>query len=646
MPVPEQYPSRPAARSRVSRRKPSSGSAASRPATPRPWPPAWPARWSACHPRPRCATSSTPSRELGFPGWRELKAALERAAAGNLAALAPYEEKADALLQAYRLGTPEAMERHYRLTWHRRAWPTMRRYVRLDLGLPDLDPDNAIDITLDDARTLIAREHAYRSWDALVADVCHRAPGGPYTARPTEVLWPGAPRGANPDRHTRDWGATLERLRDPAVEGLDAHGQVTDALMATLTGCGHLTTLSLDGCKALTDAGLAHLAALPNLRHLGLGGTAITDAGLGVLASLTQLETLNLGGTRVTDAGLGVLSRLTKLRAVDLMWTRTGDGALRALAGHADLADFKSGMGVTDAGLGLLREFPAWRTWREPAPAIELLNFDTKPNHLFLRGRFSDAGLRQLHGLDGLFALNLDQADNGIGPAGLALLAELPRLAWLAYPAGDTTMGVIAALPALRFLSCQDTEATDDGWVALACSRTLAGIWGRETMHFGDRGLRAFAAMPALASMALGLGAVSDATLALLPEFPALRHLMPMGVPDAGYRHVGRCTGLEELTLMYCRHTGDEATSHLTALPALRKYFVSYNHITDRTCELLATIPSLEDVTLSAVAGITDAGVAKLAALPRLRRVDVSGQGVSPAVVQAFPPGVEVRVSP
>ena len=29
------------------------------------------------------------ARELGFPGWREVKAALERAAAGNLAALAP-----------------------------------------------------------------------------------------------------------------------------------------------------------------------------------------------------------------------------------------------------------------------------------------------------------------------------------------------------------------------------------------------------------------------------------------------------------------------------------------------------------------------------------------------------------------------------
>jgi hypothetical protein len=31
---------------------------------------------------------------------------------------------------------PEAMERHYRYTWHRRPWQGMRTYVQLDLGKP------------------------------------------------------------------------------------------------------------------------------------------------------------------------------------------------------------------------------------------------------------------------------------------------------------------------------------------------------------------------------------------------------------------------------------------------------------------------------------------------------------------------------
>src|SRR5207244_3519307 len=45
-----------------------------------------------------------------------------------------YERMAANLLDAYRTGTPDAMERHWNDTWHRRTWATMRRYVQLDLG--------------------------------------------------------------------------------------------------------------------------------------------------------------------------------------------------------------------------------------------------------------------------------------------------------------------------------------------------------------------------------------------------------------------------------------------------------------------------------------------------------------------------------
>ncbi|HEU4928320.1 MAG TPA: hypothetical protein VFU38_00710, partial [Candidatus Krumholzibacteria bacterium] len=64
--------------------------------------------------------------EHGFAGWAALKAAIEHAQGAidqhGAKALALYEAKADALLEAYRTGTPEAMERHYSHTWHRRAW--------------------------------------------------------------------------------------------------------------------------------------------------------------------------------------------------------------------------------------------------------------------------------------------------------------------------------------------------------------------------------------------------------------------------------------------------------------------------------------------------------------------------------------------
>jgi hypothetical protein len=70
------------------------------------------------------------AREHGFAGWTLLKDAIEKRSAeavrAGAKALALYEAKADALLDAYRTGTPAAMERHYSYTWHRRAWRAMR----------------------------------------------------------------------------------------------------------------------------------------------------------------------------------------------------------------------------------------------------------------------------------------------------------------------------------------------------------------------------------------------------------------------------------------------------------------------------------------------------------------------------------------
>src|SRR5262249_23625481 len=88
------------------------------------------------------------ARENGFAGWTELKRALAPHPATSAHTLQLYEEKATALLEAYRTGTPEAMERHYRHTWHRRPWQGMRTYVQLDLGKRPQSADDNIDITL------------------------------------------------------------------------------------------------------------------------------------------------------------------------------------------------------------------------------------------------------------------------------------------------------------------------------------------------------------------------------------------------------------------------------------------------------------------------------------------------------------------
>jgi hypothetical protein len=588
------------------------------------------------------------AREHGFSGWAALKEAFVSNAATGANALALYETKAEALLEAYRTGTPEALERHYRLTWHRRAWAAMRTYVQLDLGKRPPGPDDDVEITLDDARYLVAIEHGFASWDALRSFTKSPAAPSRRAAKPVGLsrLHPepdaGVPESARTIASSRDWDAVIRLLAIHPTACLEAGGQMTDDVLADVVRVESVTALNLSGSQALTDDGLRHLARLPCLKHLDVSGTTITDRGLAVLRDLPALETLSLAGTRITDEGAACLAQCHELRRVSLGWTRTGDGAIRALAGKARLHDFASGNDVTDAGIALLHELPVFKSWHGGEPKVALLGYHCAPNHLSLRGSFTDRGMEQMRGLDGLFGLNVDDRHLAITASALRPLVSLPNLGWLGVDAKDDWMPLIAEMPRLRFLGAQDTVAGDDGFVALSRSKSIEYIWGRRCHNLRRTGFLALANLPALRGLSVSCLNVDDVGVSALPTFPALKELMPMDVPDEGYRHVGKCGQLESLILMYCRNTTDAATEHITGLRKLSYYFNSYTTITDRTPALLSAMDSIERVTFDACHGLTNAGVARLARLPRLGELRVSGRGVTSEVVDAFPPRVSV----
>lgn len=553
--------------------------------------------------------------------------------------LAAFEEKAAALLDAYTLGTPEALERHYALTWHRRAWRSIREYVQLEIGKRPAHPDDDVPLTLDDARLHVALEHGFGTWAALEAEVRTWSPEALMAHVPVRVR-ERAGDDAPVVVTTRSWRDAFAALADHPGAVLDGGGQVTDAVLEELAAFESLEQLHLGGSKAITDAGVAHLARLPRLRSLDLSWTGITDAGLQVLRALPQLERISLTMTRVTDAGMPTLASCESLERVELLWTNTGDGAIRALTGKRELRELISGNLVSNDGLAALADIPAFRHGLAGDDARVAAG--RAPNELVLRGGFSDVGMAHLRRLEGLAQLGLH--DCTISERGIDALSALPRLQLLSCDPADAWMPAIAAMPMLRALNAQDTTIGDEGFTALAQSRTIERLWLRRCHNLRDRGFRALATMPMLRNLSGSCLNVTDAALAALPEFPALRELMPMDVPDASYRHIGRCAALEALTLMYCRDTTDVATEHIAGL-SLQRYFNSYTRITDRTPELLSRMDSLEEVTFSACNRLTDEGVAHLARLPRLRTLDASGMQLTTTVARRFPATVTVRVS-
>jgi hypothetical protein len=190
----------------------------------------------------------------------------------------------------------------------------------------------------------------------------------------------------------------------------------------------------------------------------------------------------------------------------------------------------------------------------------------------------------------------------------------------------------------------QGTLATEEGFRSLSQSQTIECFWGRECPNLNGAGFTALSRCRALKGLAVSCKFVDDAALATLSEFPALKEFMPMDVSDDGFRHVGRSKQLESLVLMYCRDTGDVATSHISNLPNLKKYHAGYTLITDQSLETLSRMNSLETISFEGCKFITDSGIAFLRTLPRLREISIGGcPRVTRAGVTSFTSDVRVN---
>lgn len=319
------------------------------------------------------------------------------------------------------------------------------------------------------------------------------------------------------------------------------------------------------------------------------------------------------------------------------MGTPTGDGAIAALQGKPRLARFSTGRLVTDAGLPILQGFPLFKELH-----------DGLEGHLLIDGPFTEAGLAGLAGLAGVADLDLFWHVTALTSEGFGHLSALPNLVSLGADgklSDDTAMRHFAKIPRLRRLRAQEAVATDAGFEALATSTTLEFFWGRECAGFGSRAFIAFSRMPRLRGLGVGCANVDDAALAEFPKFPSLEELTPIGVRDAGFRHIGRCQHLLRLTCMYCRDTTDLATEYIKDL-RIKYYYAGLTKITDRTLAILGGMDSLEEIEFYECSGITDAGLPFLAPLPRLRAVSIdSSPGVTLQGTRVFPSHVRVKYS-
>ena len=276
---------------------------------------------------------------------------------------------------------------------------------------------------------------------------------------------------------------------------------MTDALLERVSRLDHITELDLEGSKALTDAGLwsphaAAAAAAPE------PGRMREDHRRGPRGDQPPARS----SSRSRWRGRGSPMLVRHICAPARIFRRSISAARRPATApfsrspaSAHLRDFRSGNGVTDAGMARLHDLPVFKTWHGFDPELRLTQFAS--------GRELPDAPRPLHQSRARPARRprrAVRAERRQQPARhhrrrpRAARRALPHFGWLAFDAKDESMPYIAALPHLRFLMCQDTAAGDDGFAALSRSRTIEYIWGRRCHNLQRRGFMALADMPAL----------------------------------------------------------------------------------------------------------------------------------------------------
>ena len=594
------------------------------------------------------------AREHGFESWPRLVHHIQSAQPSELE---QPRRIAEDLVRVYNAGDADAATRLNDLFHSALDVEQIRDFVR-DRLFNLSDTEKRLDnFTLIDAQLVVAQLYGFKDWGEL-AQSTNESANDPHSApfvlssKPPfyRIDWTTNSIEPRQPMSTKDWENVCAVIRELGITGIKSAGLIGDDDLQIISHLDQITSLNLDGSRRLTDKGLQNLARMPQLRELIMGGQ-ISDLGLKPLDQLRELRVFQMFWQgKVTDGGIASLKFCDQLEEVDLLGCNLGDGAIAALVGKTKLSRFKTGRNVSDDGLALLHHFPAFKTPQIEEPAFGLMSFSAEPTNLLIDGPFTRKGLNNLRGLDGLAGLSFFWHTSNLRGEDLQGLDGLPNLVYLGCQdnlCDDDAMRHIAALPTLRMLMGQGTVATAEGFRSLSRSQTIEYFWGRDCPNFNSAGFVALSRMPALKGLAVSCKFVDDAALASLPDFPALRELMPMDVSDDGFRHIGHSQQIESLILMYCRDTGDVATSHITPMSNLKKYHAGYTLITDAGLELLSRIKSLEEMSFEGCKFITDAGLPFLTTLPKLREISIGGcPRVTRSGITEFPPGVRVNYDP
>jgi len=395
---------------------------------------------------------------------------------------------------------------------------------------------------------------------------------------------------------SRVTNADLTHLKDlPNLEELALGlGRMTDKGLIQLAACSRLEYLMLSGTN-FTDFGMAYIKDIPHLKTLHAGHlNHLTDRGMENISTAVQVERMSFHwADGITEAGLAHLARLSNLKMLDVSHAQLSDAGTLHLARIKGLESLEiDGKNLTDVGLTHLARFTNLRKLHATRPffvdpnkdrnyytdaGIERLAADcTQLEELGIGSiGMTDASMKAIAGLKHLRRLNLFGVP-AVTDAGFAHLRSLEHLEYLFYSGCDVTLTGLRALKDLPDFRKLDISKVRRGGVTL----DLSGFGRLEELGIS------LAHKPA--------DAFGDADLAGLADCRSLRWLQigPRAYSDEGMVHLRNLTQMERLGIGGPLLT-DEGLAHLTGMRNLNHLTISDGQFTEKALTYLEQLPAL-----------------------------------------------------
>lgn len=398
---------------------------------------------------------------------------------------------------------------------------------------------------------------------------------------------------------------------------------------------GDVSSVSLVKVGA-KDEDLKSLAALPLLEQLSVSSPDVTNAGLAVLKDLPNLRTLDLEECRIGATSLEVLVRYQLLDAAKMPAEPLDDGQVAEIKKQLKPEDVKKFEAEFEQGrhcdrwmadlkgLAKLEELKLTRTDIRDVGCRYLATIPKIKRLYMARTYVTDAGLRALSQRKTIEVIDL-QHDNLVSDAGLECAATLPKLKSLKVYGPQVTDAGLAHLSGtktLRVLGLDDTAVTDAGMEHLK-SLSLEELYLFRT-RVGDPGLQCLKGMTNMVRFRLRDTSLTDAGMAILKDMKNLKFLDLSENPtmtDAGLENLKELDRLEELNLG-STETGDAGVEQLANLANLKTLNLSKTRITNAGLDHLKGLQNLRALDLSETE-VDDDGLLKAAELPQLKSLSV-----------------------